>query len=183
VRFGVRGAANGRGGVGVEGAGSKYGVFSNGPFAVTGDATINGNLQIAAGKSFACAGCVGVNAISAAAKKTQRLASGDSQSSVFNVSDTYPTTTPQTLEVALPFARPVSGTLTYNLILAGAAKNPNCPAVGVAAKGFVCVYDTFDQDVPAGSAFAINGTGGGAQWTESGGGFAIARGTYTVTAP
>lgn len=183
VRFGVRGAANGKGGVGVEGAGKKYGVFSNGPFAVTGDATINGNAQILKGKSLTCTGCVGTADLSSAAKAVQRLASGESESGVFNVADSYPVATPQSLQATLTFTRPVSGGLTYDVILAGGAKNSNCPAVGSAARGFVCVYDTSDQDVTGGSGLTIATSGGGAQWTENGGGFAVARGSFTVTAP
>jgi|1186.fasta_scaffold77891_2 hypothetical protein len=183
VRFGVRGAANGKGGVGVEGAGSKYGVFSNGPFAVTGDATINGNLQVSSGKSFACDGCVGPKALSGAAR-IAKLLPGESQTGVFSVSDGYPVATPASLTAPLPFDRPVSGTLTYQVLLAAAPRTANCPGVGSAARGFVCVYDTADQDVATPTAAAIKGTNGGfAQWTELGGGTAVARGSYTVTAP
>jgi hypothetical protein len=182
VRFGVRGAANGKGGVGVEGLGSKYGVFSNGPFAVTGDATINGNLQITAGKSFTCGGCVAPKTLSSASRAVQPLAPGESQSGVFNAADNYTPAAPQLLETSLNFVRMVSGTLTYNVILAAGAKTANCPEAGKAARGFVCVYDNADQDVSAGSGFAISRFGGGVQWSEVGGGFAVARGTYTVTA-
>jgi hypothetical protein len=44
-------------GIGVQGTGHKYGVFSNGP------------LGVAAGKSLSCTGCVGAAALSAPAKK------------------------------------------------------------------------------------------------------------------
>jgi len=46
TRYGVSGTANGTGGVGVNGAGTKYGVYSNGP------------LGVAAGNKLTCAGCV-----------------------------------------------------------------------------------------------------------------------------
>ena len=183
VRFGVRGAANGAGGVGVEGSGKKYGVFSNGPFAVSGNATVTGNIIVGPGKSLACTSCVGTAALASAAKQVQPLASGESESGVFNVADSYPVLTPQSLQATLSFTRPVAGGLSYDVILAGGAKNANCPAAGSAARGFVCVYGTFNQDVASPSGFAISSTGGGAQWVESGGGFAVARGTFTVTAP
>jgi hypothetical protein len=58
ARIGVVGAASGAGGVGVQGNGSHYGVFSN------------GRLGVAAGKSLSCSGCVGPGALSPLAKGT-----------------------------------------------------------------------------------------------------------------
>jgi hypothetical protein len=46
TRYGVTGNAGGTFGIGVQGTGTKYGVFSNGP------------LGVAAGKSLTCTGCV-----------------------------------------------------------------------------------------------------------------------------
>ncbi|HUI27929.1 MAG TPA: hypothetical protein VL403_17740 [Candidatus Kryptonia bacterium] len=56
TRYGVRGAATGPAGIGVNGSGAKYGVFSNGP------------LGVATGKPLSCGGCVGPSALSSAAK-------------------------------------------------------------------------------------------------------------------
>lgn len=183
VRFGVRGAANGKGGVGIEGAGKKYGVFSNGPFAVTGNATVNGNVLISPKKTLTCTGCVTPADLGSDAKKTQPLARGESQSGVFNVADIYPTTTPGLLQTSLTFTRRVPGTLLYNVILAGGAPTANCTGPGAAAPGYVCVYGTANQDVSAGAGFTISSGGAAVTWTEGGAGSAIARGTFTVTAP
>ena len=46
TRYGVRGGATGPGGIGVQGNGKKYGVFSNGP------------LGVASGKALTCTRCV-----------------------------------------------------------------------------------------------------------------------------
>jgi hypothetical protein len=56
TRYGVRGGATGLAGIGVNGTGAKYGVFSNGP------------LGVATGKPLSCVGCVGSSALSSAAK-------------------------------------------------------------------------------------------------------------------
>jgi hypothetical protein len=58
ARTGVLGYSTGSNGVGVQGNGAKYGVFSNGP------------LGVAAGKSLNCNGCVGPGAQSPLAKGT-----------------------------------------------------------------------------------------------------------------
>ena len=57
TRYGVGGSATGPAGIGVNGTGAKYGVFSNGP------------LGVATGKPLSCGGCVGPSALSSAAKK------------------------------------------------------------------------------------------------------------------
>jgi hypothetical protein len=56
TRYGVIGQASGTNGIGVQGGGTRFGVYSNGP------------LGVAAGKPLACTGCVGLGALSAAAK-------------------------------------------------------------------------------------------------------------------
>ncbi len=64
ARFGVTGNAGGTNGVGVQGTGTKYGVFSNGP------------LGVAAGKSLSCTGCVGAGAIASNATSLAHTYSG-----------------------------------------------------------------------------------------------------------
>jgi hypothetical protein len=183
IRFGLRADANGKGGVGIEAAGKKYGVFSNGPLAVTGNATVNGNVLITPKKAFTCTACVTAADLGGDAKKTQPLVPGESQSGVFNAADIYPTTTPGLLQTSLTFTRRVPGTLAYTVILAGGAVTTACPGAGSAAPGNVCVYGTANQDVSTGSGFTISSGGAGLTWIEGGAGSAIARGTFTVTAP
>jgi hypothetical protein len=183
VRFALRAEANGKGGVGIDAAGKKYGVFSNGPLAVTGNATVNGNVLITPKKAFTCTACVTATDLGSDAKKTQPLASGESQSGVFNVADIYPITTPGLLQTSLTFTRRVPGTLTYTIILAGGPPTAACTGPGAAAPGNVCVYGTANQDVSAGTGFTISSGGAGVTWPELGAGSAIARGTFTVTAP
>ncbi len=55
ARYGVTGSASGTQGIGVEGTGTQYGVYSN------------GSLGVATGKSLACTGCVGRSALSSTA--------------------------------------------------------------------------------------------------------------------
>lgn len=55
-RYGVVGKGTGSAGVGVQGTGTRYGVYSNGP------------LRVATGKSLICTGCVGAAALSSAAR-------------------------------------------------------------------------------------------------------------------
>ncbi len=61
TRYGVAGNASGTLGIGVQGTGTKYGVFSNGP------------LGVAAGKSLSCTGCVGAPALASGAKSGRLL--------------------------------------------------------------------------------------------------------------
>jgi hypothetical protein len=61
-RFGVTGNAGGAAGVGVQGGGARYGVFSN------------GTLGVAAGKSLSCAGCVTPADLSSAARPLRAFA-------------------------------------------------------------------------------------------------------------
>jgi hypothetical protein len=70
TRYGVTGNAGGTFGIGVQGTGTKYGVFSNGP------------LGVAAGKSLSCTGCVGVGALSNAAGRTRAYAYVDGNGTV-----------------------------------------------------------------------------------------------------
>ena len=56
ARYGVVGSASGANGIGVQGGGTKFGVFSNGP------------LGVAAGKSLSCGGCVTAGDLSTSAK-------------------------------------------------------------------------------------------------------------------
>ena len=179
----ARADANGKGGVGIEAAGKKYGVFSNGPLAVTGNATVDGNVLITPKKAFTCTACVTAADLGSDAKKTQPLAPGESESGVFNVADIYPTTTPGLLQTSLTFTRRVPGTLLYTVILAGGPLSAACPGAGSAAPGNVCVYGTANQDVTTGTGFTISSGGGAVTWTEGGAGSTIARGTFTVTAP
>ena len=171
--------------MGIEAAGKKYGVFSNGPFAVTGNATVNGNVLITPKKAFTCTACVTAADLGSDAKKTQPLAPGESQSGVFNVADTYPTTHARVAcRRRSPFTRRVPGTLAYTVILAGGAVTPACPGAGSAAPGNVCVYGTAQP----GRISRIRlhhqlRRGRQSHGRRLGGGFAIARGTFTVTAP
>jgi hypothetical protein len=169
---GLHGVNTGSNGIGVAGRGKRYGVYSNGP------------LGVASGKSLSCTACVTPKDLARGAKNAQPLAPNESESGVFNVADIYPATTPGMLETSLSFARPVIGTLHYEVTLIGSrAGTENCLGPGSASRGYVCVYDTANQDVSAGSGFTIDWNGAGIQWTEIGGGSASARGTFTVTAP
>lgn len=76
-RYGVTGNAGGTFGVGVQGTGTKYGVFSNGP------------LGVAAGKPLRCTGCVTANALANRILLNYNLAPGANSTPI-----TVPANTP-----------------------------------------------------------------------------------------
>jgi hypothetical protein len=188
ARYGVLGKATGTAGIGVQGSGAKYGVFSNGP------------LGVATGKSLVCtscvsaadlangsvtstklaAGAVGPSALSAAAKAPQPLASGESESGAIAAADGYTATLPWFLVAQVSFVRPVPGALTFER-----GPTAHCTSAGAAAPGYLCVYEinvndgTFDA-VQSGK---IGNVGAFVSWDEAGSGQASVIAQYTVTAP
>ena len=140
-------------GIGVAGHGKRYGVFSNGPLGVAAGKQLTcgacvssadlvsgsvGPSQLAAGSvgsSALAAGSVGPTALSAAAKATQPLASGESESGYVVGYDQKPASQTDSLVAAVTYVRPVPGTLIYQQ-----GPTANCPGVGSAASGYFCIY-------------------------------------------
>ena len=192
ARYGVLGTAAGTGGVGVWGTGAKYGVYSNGPLFANGNTTIN------AGKTFACGACVtnadlangsvgstklaagsvGPTALSSAAKATRPLASGESESGVFGASGGDSTS--GLVVDAITFVRPLSAPLTgiEDTIFTGFSAN--CPGVGLAAAGWLCLYGG-GTDVTGGASLDTEVTGVVKYWGTTGSGTPYVAGQYTVT--
>ena len=205
TRYGVQGAANGTAGIGVQGTGTKYGVYSNGP------------LGVAAGKPLSCTGCVGASALqagsvgtsalhagsvgasalqngsvglaalSAAAKAPQPLNSGETESGTYAIDSPNGGTGGAALLVPITFTRPLAAPIAdgnFIYVAPGAAPVAHCPGMGLAAPGFVCVYAQ-EQFNTAGFSHT-NGSKFGASGIFSptnGASFQNAVGVYTVTAP
>jgi hypothetical protein len=176
-RYGVTGNAGGTFGIGVQGTGTKYGVFSNGP------------LGVAAGKSLTCAGCVGPGALSAAARVLQPLGSGQSESGTFVA---YGGTAASTfINTSITYQRPLAAAIPdANAIATTTWPVTHCSGPGSADAGYLCMYEASVQNATfktLTSSDLLLGTGGGkfgemAQWSPTANG-AFAVGSWTVTAP
>jgi hypothetical protein len=164
-------------GIGIQGTGKRYGVFSN------------GNLGVAAGKELRCTGCVTDTDVAINATRTPR--SGEELMGAFGASDVYPAATPGHLTTIINFAQPMGDRQLPIVEVvpegAGPAASAHCPSSAVTgAPGYLCVYVTpvdavLESSHPifktlTGSHFSIFGFV--LTWTEHGGGEASAVGRY-----
>jgi hypothetical protein len=115
------------------------------------------------------------------------LPSGHSESGVY--AQGGGTSTSGFLGVSITFPQPLAKTIVHGNVIWVTAENPNtnCPGVGQAARGYLCLYDgehaavTFDDDVEA-ILPTSPGTGAIAWWFNTDANSYLA-GTWTVTAP
>ena len=166
IRYGVLGSANGAGGIGVQGGGPRYGVYSNGP------------LGVASGKPLSCGGCVAPSALSAAAKNIQPLTTGQSESGNWGVASGDSTSGSAVMN--LMFARPL--TSNFTVVYVPAFTTTHCPGLGQADPGFLCLYQVIATGLAYDHSFSYVKNGVISYFTVSATG-ANANGTYTVTAP
>jgi hypothetical protein len=170
TRYGVVGNANGTAGIGVQGTGAKFGVFSNGPLGVTGPANISGGATVGGltllkgpaiikgqtsidnnaivGGNFTCPGCI----------TDSDLASGGNVSFLPSHSDDPQHATETGMfavaggdsqsglvATTITFSRPLRTALdSTHVHLAPAVLNTgddNCSGVNTAAPGYLCLYD------------------------------------------
>ena len=175
VRFGVIGSAAGTSGIGVRGNGSAYGVFSNGP------------LGVAAGKPLVCTGCVGTNALSAAAKAPQPLNSGETESGTYAVDSPNGGTGGTGLLAPMSFTRPLAAPIADgNFIYVPPAGAPvtHCSGIGSADPGYVCIYAQEAFNTASFGPTSSSKFGATMIFSPSNGStFQNALGVYTVTAP
>jgi hypothetical protein len=132
LRYGVNSAATGHNGIGVQGTGMKWGVFSNGP------------LGVAPGKSLVCTGCV--------TSTDMTLQSGQTESGVF-ASGGDAGSPANFVGVGITYPRPLAQALpTSHIIDTDGGASPHCPGLGQADIGYLCLY-------PMGSGyFDVNAT-------------------------
>jgi hypothetical protein len=170
----VRGAAKGKGGIGVQGNGKKFGVFSSGP------------LGVANGKPLSCTGCVAPAALAKAAKALQPLGHHESESGGFGgASGSAVGNIGDGITFVRPLATPISESNVIE-VLPLAAPVLHCEGQGSADPGYLCLYDYFRVGIVSLGAYtSLLGTGGkfGANlfWSVTGGNSYVS-GTYTVTA-
>jgi hypothetical protein len=141
ARYGVTGNAGGTLGIGVQGTGTKYGVFSNGP------------LGVAAGKSLSCTGCVGVGALSNAVGRTRAYAYVDDNGTVES-------TRSRNISASLQEA----GGGIYCITVSNVNSTTIAPVVTVSDTAFTSTvwtamvtfdFGTFAPECPAGTSFAV----------------------------
>jgi len=156
-------------GIGVQGTGKRFGVYSKGP------------LGVAAGNGLVCTGCVKSSAFAPSAKTVQTLPSGKSESGVIGFTDNA-AGSGKRLVVPISFVQPVAWKH-----LADSSDITHCPGLGKAAPGYVCIYyleaDALDtppsaieglpHDAGVDVAFSENGAATTAE----------VLGSYTVSAP
>src|SRR6185436_20258795 len=83
---------------------------------------------------------VSASNLDASAQAIQPLASGQSESGMYGVGGDN-TGTAGLIMVALNYARPLGTAIApANIIDTGAGANANCPGVGSAAPGYLCLY-------------------------------------------
>jgi len=173
TRYGVVGTANGAGGVGVIGTGTRDGVYSNGP------------LGVRPGNKLDCAGCVSVNDLSAEAHAIQPLPSGQSESGTFGAGGGNGTG--GYIGEGITYPRPLAAAITNaNIVDAPTWPAPHCIGPGLADPGYLCLYEAITNDVGAGYGYST--ALGNAQsvgvilfWPEAGAGSSYVGGVYTVT--
>jgi hypothetical protein len=120
TRFGVNGTATGHNGVGVQGTGAKWGVFSNGP------------LGVAPGKSLTCTGCV--------TSTDMTLQAGQTESGVFAAGE-YASDPADFLGVGITYPRPLAAAIPkVHMIDTYGGASAYCPGPGHAARGYLCLY-------------------------------------------
>jgi hypothetical protein len=166
LRFGVNSTAGGPNGIGVQGTGSKWGVYSNGP------------LGVASGKALVCTGCV------TSTDLTLTLVSGQTESGVF-ASGGDAASPANLVGVGITFPRPLAQALpTSNIIDTDAGANVHCPGPGQAAAGYLCLYPAGPDyfDVNPSTAFYSFAMGVQVFWTPNEVDPYVA-GIWTLTAP
>ena len=120
LRFGVNSTAGGPNGIGVQGTGTKWGVFSNGP------------LGVAPGKSLDCTGCV--------TSTDMTLLSGQTESGVF-ASGGDASSPANFVGVGITYPRPLAQALpTDHIIDTDGGASVHCPGPGQADVGYLCLY-------------------------------------------
>jgi hypothetical protein len=156
-------------GIGVQGTGKKFGVYSNGP------------LGVAAGKSLSCTGCVAPTALSTAAKAIQPLAHGQSESGVIVAGAEPNSASAYRVYAGTNFAQPIPGGVTA---VDAAAHPTECPGPGLATAGYMCIYVSSYYSPTASFAGEVvsSDDGLGTVWdlTANDSGF---QATYTATEP
>ena len=183
THYGVLATAAGTNSIGVSGAGTKWGVISNGP------------LGVLAGKNLVCTLCVTTADLNnasvttgkiangavtpaqlSAAAKTDALGTGETESGVYAVGDSG-----ATMYTTVTYDRPLASPASSVDDTAITGTNTNCPGAGQALPGFLCLYPTSETNI-AGFAVGVNAAEGYVlSWTVSGAG-AHSYGTYTVGA-
>lgn len=174
TRYGVLGTANGPGGVGVIGTGTRDGVYSNGP------------LTVRAGSTLRCSGCVSLSDLSHTARSERPLSRGQSESGAFGAGGGNTT------------GGYIGEGITYPRVLPAAIKNnhivdarkwpvPHCAAPGKADRGYLCLYEAVINDVGAGYGFSTalanaQSVGVILFWPGGGPGTPYVGGVWTVTA-
>ena len=176
TRYGVLGTANGAGGVGVIGTGTRDGVYSNGP------------LGVRAGSTLDCTGCVSVTDLSSDARAPQVLPSGQSESGAFGAGGGNGTG--GHIGEGITFVRPLAHAIdNSNIVDATTWPRTHCAGPGLADTGYLCLYEAVTNDVGTGygysTALMTDGESVGVIlfWPEAGSGASYAGGVYTVTAP
>jgi hypothetical protein len=166
TRFGVHAAANGNGGVGVQGDGKKFGVFSN------------GNLGIKKGKSLSCNGCVAPDALSGAAR-TNVLRSGESESGSYAAAGGSSTSGFAVSGVS--YSRPLPGETSNQRVFTTTWPIAHCAGPGSADPGWLCLYS---EQITGMTYFgAIQSKYGVAVYFTVTGAPAYGDGTWTITGP
>ena len=169
-RYGVAGKASGTNGIGVQGTGNRYGVFSDGPLGVAGGNTLH------------CTGCVGPRALSASAKAPLPLGSGQSQSGAFGAG--AGSSTSGLIGSAITFVRPlpVQPTVVYT----GNWPVAHCSGPGHADPMYLCMYEFQNTNTTFAFTNFASPTGSTVWgtspfWNVTGSG-AFVEGAWTVTA-
>jgi hypothetical protein len=183
----VKGVNSNAHGIGVQGNGKKYGVFSNGPLGVAPGKPLScvscvGGGALAPGSVTASklgAGSVGVTALSAAAKQTQPLAAGESESGHFALGGG--SSTSGQAGIPITYTRPLAAPIT-NIINASESPSAHCPGVGSADPDYLCLYENQTHLISGMTSGDSNTTGAEAFWTITGASSYV-EGNYTVTAP
>jgi hypothetical protein len=164
----VTGTNTASAGIGVQGSGKKYGVFSAGP------------LGVAAGKPLSCIGCVKPGALSASAKELQPLAAGESESGLFYVG---PSTASGPIGTSITYTRRLGSAIQngHTIDVSGASA-PHCPGIGQADPGYLCLYSQLRQSVSTFATFTpLGGLGAVIGWVATAANAQV-QGRWTVTA-
>jgi hypothetical protein len=164
-------------GIGVQGTGKRYGVYSNGP------------LGVADGKKLRCDGCVAPKALSSDAQ-VGRLQSGQSMSGPYALQIVAPGL--RFVYAAVEYPRPLAASIPNNhFVYAETWPVLHCDGPGKADRGFLCAYNTIGSENISPSLTKLVGAGTAAGRTgtiiafapEVGSDFTQAAGSYTITAP
>jgi hypothetical protein len=121
------------------------------------------------------------------AKKTP-LASGESLSGAFSAADGNSTGSGGYLGVGITWARRLAAPIAdANIVDVRGTSGPNCPGIGQAAPGYLCLYNTIANGVDPAYMYSeenyVNGKVGVVVYWPVTGDTPYVGGTYTVTAP